>query len=52
VNAKATLDLIIVDVPEGLLVPTVSSPADVVPPWKQITKSFLEAVFVFGLPSG
>jgi hypothetical protein len=26
VNAKATLDLIIVDLPEGLPVPTVSSP--------------------------
>jgi hypothetical protein len=33
VNAKATLDLIIVDVPKDLLVPNVSDPADVVPPW-------------------
>jgi hypothetical protein len=32
VNAKATLDLIIVDVPEDLPVPIVSEPADVVPP--------------------
>jgi hypothetical protein len=32
VNAKATLDLIIVDVPKDLLVPTVSEPADAVPP--------------------
>jgi hypothetical protein len=30
VNAKATLDLIIVDVPEDLPVPIVSEPADVV----------------------
>jgi hypothetical protein len=47
VNAKATLDLIIVDLPEGLPVPTVSSPADVVPPWNHCFESFLEAVFVF-----
>jgi hypothetical protein len=33
VNAKAILDLIIVDVHEGLPVPIVSSLADVVPPW-------------------
>jgi hypothetical protein len=47
VNAKATLDLIIVDFPEGLLVSTVSSPVDVVPPWNHCSESFLEAVFVF-----
>jgi hypothetical protein len=47
VNAKATLDLIIVDVPEDLLVPTVSDPAHVVPPWNQSAESLLEAVFVF-----
>jgi hypothetical protein len=40
VNAKATLDLIIVDVPEDL-VPTVSEPADVVPPWNQSADSLL-----------
>jgi hypothetical protein len=33
VNAKATLDLIIVDVLGDLPVPTVSNPAYVVPPW-------------------
>jgi hypothetical protein len=32
VNAKATLDLIIVDVPKDLPVPTVSDPVDAVPP--------------------
>jgi hypothetical protein len=47
VNAKATLDLIIVDVPEDLPVPTVSEPADAVPPWNQSADSLLEAVFVF-----
>jgi hypothetical protein len=47
VNAKATLDLIIVDVPEDLPVPTVSDPADVVPPWNQSADSLLKAVFVF-----
>jgi hypothetical protein len=47
VNAKATLDLIIVDVPEDLLVPTVSEPADAVPPWNQSADSLLEVAFVF-----
>ena len=32
-NAKSTMDLIIVDVPKGLPIPTISDPADVVPPW-------------------
>jgi hypothetical protein len=47
VNAKVTLDLIIVDVPEDLHVPTMSDPANVVPPWNQSAESLLEAVFVF-----
>jgi hypothetical protein len=47
VNAKATLDLIIVDVPEDLPVPTVSDLIDAVPPWSQSADSLLEAVFVF-----
>jgi hypothetical protein len=47
VNAKATLDLIIVDLPKDLHVLTVSEPADVVPPWNQSADSLLEAVFVF-----
>jgi hypothetical protein len=41
VNAKATVDLIIVDVLEGLPVPTMSAPANV------SAESFLKAVFVF-----
>jgi hypothetical protein len=47
VNAKPTVDLIIVDVLEGLPVPTASDLTDVVPPWNQCTESLLEAVFVF-----
>jgi hypothetical protein len=47
VNAKAILDLIIVDVPKGLPVPTVSTPIDVVLPWNKSAQSFLELVFVF-----
>jgi hypothetical protein len=40
------MDLIIVDVPKGLLVPTVSDLADVIPPWNQSAESLLKAVFV------
>ena len=47
VNAKATLDLIIVDVPEDLPISTMSEPADAVPSWNQSANSLLEAVFVF-----
>jgi hypothetical protein len=47
VNAKATFDLIIDDVHEDLPIPTVSDPADVVPPWNQSVESLLKAVFVF-----
>jgi hypothetical protein len=49
-NAKATLDLIIVDIPEDLPVLTILEPADVVPQfplWNQSADSLLEAVFVF-----
>jgi hypothetical protein len=46
-NAKAILDLIIVDVPEDLPIPTMSNPADAVPLWNQRAESLLEAVFVF-----
>jgi hypothetical protein len=47
VNAKATLNLIIVDLPKGVPVPIVSSPTNVVPPWNHCSESFLEVVFVF-----
>jgi hypothetical protein len=41
VNAKASLDLIIIDVPEILPIPIVSDPTDVVPPWNQSVESLL-----------
>jgi hypothetical protein len=47
VNAKVTVDLIIVDVPEDLPVLTVSDPADIVPPWNQSAEALLKAIFVF-----
>ena len=47
VSAKATLDLIIVDVPEDLPVPTISELADAVPPWNQSADSLLKAAFIF-----
>jgi hypothetical protein len=47
VNAKATLNLIIVNVHEDLSVPTISDPIDVIPSWNQSVESLLEVVFVF-----
>jgi hypothetical protein len=47
VNAKATLDLIIVDIPKGLPVPTMSTLIDVLPPWNKSEELFLKPVFVF-----
>jgi hypothetical protein len=47
VNAKATLDLIIVDFPEGLPVPTLSTPTDIGSPWNKNAESFFKVVFVF-----
>jgi hypothetical protein len=49
VNSNPTMDLIIINVPEGLSVHTMSDPADVVLPWNQSAKSLLEAVFVFAV---
>jgi hypothetical protein len=40
VNAKATLDLIIAHVPEGLLVSTISSPTDVLPLGTRVQSHF------------
>jgi hypothetical protein len=40
-NAKATLDLIIVDVPEDLSVPTMSEPADQFPLGTRVRIHFL-----------
>jgi hypothetical protein len=47
VNVKATLDVIIVDIPKGLPVLIVSILIDVVPFWNKSAQSFLELVFVF-----
>jgi hypothetical protein len=47
VNAKATMDLIIVDVLDGLPILIALAPEDVVPPRNQSMESFLEPMFVF-----
>jgi hypothetical protein len=41
------VDLIIVDVTEGLPISFVSDPANVVLPWNQNAESLLKAMFVF-----
>jgi hypothetical protein len=47
VNAKAILDLIIVDIPTGLLVPIVSTSTHTIPPGNKFQELFLEPMFVF-----
>jgi hypothetical protein len=42
------VDLMIVDIPEGLPVPIVSSPPTSVPEWNSADESFLPLVFDFG----
>jgi hypothetical protein len=42
------VDLMIVDIPEGLPVPMVSSPPTSVPEWNSNDKNFLAMVFDFG----
>jgi hypothetical protein len=42
------IDLMIVDIPEGLPVPMVSSPPTVVPDWNSDDKNFLAMVFDMG----
>jgi hypothetical protein len=42
------VDLMIVDIPEGLPVPIVSSPLTSVPVWNSADESFLPLVFDFG----
>jgi hypothetical protein len=42
------VDLMIVDIPEGLPVPMVSSPPTSVPAWNSVDKNFLPLVFDFG----
>jgi hypothetical protein len=42
------VDLMIVDIPEGLPIPMVSSPPTSVPGWNSADKNFLPLVFDFG----
>jgi hypothetical protein len=42
------VDLMIVDIPKGLLVPMVSSPPTSIPEWNSEDKNFLPMVFDFG----
>jgi hypothetical protein len=42
------IDLMIVDIPEGLPVPMVSSPRTSIPDWNSKDKNFLSMVFDFG----
>ena len=44
-DAKAGVDLMIMDILEGLPVPTVASPASSVPEWNKLPDRFVEMVF-------
>jgi hypothetical protein len=46
-DASAGVDLMIMDIPEGLPVPMVSSPASSVPEWNKRGDDFLQMVFDF-----
>ena len=46
-GASAKVDLMIMDVPEGLPVPMVSNPTSSVPEWNKLPKRFVETVFEF-----
>ena len=46
-NTKQAVDLIIVDVPEGLHVPTVSAPPSPIPEWNEFKKDSLVSIFDF-----
>ena len=46
-SSQACVDLILVDMPEGLPVPGISDPATTVPEWNQCSKEWLEPVFDF-----
>jgi hypothetical protein len=46
-DASAGVDLMIIDIPEGLPVPMVSSPASSVPEWNKRGDGFLQMVFDF-----
>jgi hypothetical protein len=47
-NTVGGVDLMIVDNPEGLSIPTVSSSPTLVPEWNTTDKNFLSLVFEFG----
>ena len=44
------VDLMVVDIPESLPVPMVSSPRTAVSKWNSIDESFLQMVFAMGSP--
>ena len=44
-DAKAGVDLMIMDIPEGLPIPTVASPASSVPEWNKLLDRFMETIF-------
>jgi hypothetical protein len=46
-DASAGVDLMIMDIPEGFLVPMVSSPASSIPEWNKHGDDFLQTVFDF-----
>jgi predicted protein tyrosine phosphatase len=46
-NAKATVDLMLVDYPENLRVPTVSDPSHDIPRWNKLDPATLDAIFDF-----
>ena len=46
-NAKATLDLISVDILEGLSILTMLVPTNMILLWNKFEESFLKPVFVF-----
>jgi hypothetical protein len=41
------VDLILVDIPEGLLVPSVLEPANSIPAWNIYDNSYLDPIFEF-----
>jgi len=47
ITKQAAVDLIIVDVPEGLPVPTVSNPPGSIPKWNQFSLVEVQAIFDF-----
>ena len=47
-GTASMVDLLVVDIPEALSVPMVSSPRTAVPTWNSFDKSFLQVVFALG----